>query len=309
MIHRWAALLVLLAGAGGATAQTAVTSELSHARDADDFAATRFAVGYLPSYRSPQDAWGISAAYDHYAQDGWSRDGERLLGRVRKLDAQTGAGLAADAGAAHVNGRTIFVADASWSARVAASTGVELIGARDWVDTRRAIDDGITYDFVGASIEQGFGERFTAIGLVGRQRFSDGNSRNHVRARAIFMLLPEHGVSVQLRHRRYTADDTTVPRRYFNPARYEETQAVLAVRRRLASLPGWTVNGHVGGGRETIDRTEHKPTTTAELRADGPLANGWRLGVHAQYLRSAGGVEGIDYWETRFGASLTIPLN
>lgn len=302
------AALTLLCAAATAGAQPAVTTELAHTRDADGFAATHFSAGYLPTYRSPQDLWGVTAGNDHFAQDDWSRDGQRLLGRYRRLDAQTGAGLAVDAGAARVADRTRFVADATWSMRLAPQTGVEVIGARDWVDTQRGIDDGITYDFIGASVEQGLGDRFTAIALAGHQRFSDGNARNHLRARLIFALVPEQGVSVQLRHRRFNADDTTVPRRYFNPARYEETQAVVALRRRVASLPGWTVAGHVGGGRETIDRTEHKPTTTAELRLEGPLANGWHLGLRAQYLRSAGGVEGIDYWYSLLGATLTVPL-
>lgn len=299
---------LLLAGASAACAQTAVSTGLTHTHDADGFSATRVEAGYLSSYRGPQDYWGIDAGNDHYSQDGWSRDGQRLLGRIRRLDPDTGAGLAVDAGAAHVAGRTRFVADASWSTRLASRTGVELIGARDWVDTRLGIEDGITYDFVGASLEQGLGQRFTVIGLVGHQHFSDGNSRNHLRARAIFALLPEQGLSFQVRYRRYDADDTTVPRRYFNPSRYEQTEAVLALRRRVASWPGWIVSGQVGGGRETIERTEHKPTTTAELRLDGPFANGWRLGLHAQYLRSAGGVEGIDYWYSLVGATLTIPL-
>jgi hypothetical protein len=299
---------LLLAGASAVCAQTAVTTGLTHTHDADGFSATRIEAGYLPSYRGPQDYWGVDAGNDHYSQDGWSRDGQQLLGRVRQLDPQTGAGLAVDAGAAHVASRTTFVADASWSARLAPRTGVELIGARDWVDTRLGIEDGITYDFVGASVEQGLGDRFTVIGLAGHQRFSDGNSRNHLRVRLIFALLPEQGVSIQIRHRRYNTDDTTVPRRYFNPERYEQTEAVIALRRRVATRPGWIVSGQVGGGRETIDRTEHKPTTTAELRLDGPFENGWRLDLHAQYLRSAGGVEGVDYWYSLAGVTLTIPL-
>lgn len=308
MIGRCAALAALLAVCGVARAQSAATAELTFTRDADSFAATRFAAGYLPAYRSPQDYWGVSVGSDHYAQNEWSRDGQRLLGRVRQLDAQSGAGLAADAGVARVANRTTFVADAAWSTRLTQSTGVELTGARDWIDTQRGIDDGITYHFIGASLEQGLGDHFTAIVLGGHQRFSDGNSRSHLRARLIYALLPEQGVSIQLRHRRFNADDISVPRRYFNPGRYEETQLVLALRRRIASWPGWAINGHVGGGRETIDRTERKPTASAELRLDGPLENGWRLGLRAQYLRSAGGAEGVDYWYSLLGATLTIPL-
>ena len=308
MIRRWAALLVLMAAAGGATAQTAVTSELIHTRDADDFDATHVIAGYLPGYRSPQDQWGVAAGYDHYSQDGWSRDGERLLGRLRRLDAATGAGLAADAGVARAGSRTRFIADATWSARLTPGTGFELIGARDWVDTRPAIDDGITYTFYGASIDQALGERLTAIALLARQEFSDGNARNHVRGRLILALAPELGVTLQLRHRRYITEDTDVPRRYFNPARYDETQLVLALRRRLTSWPGWTVSGAAGAGRETVDNDEHNPTVTTELRLEGPLDNGWRVGLRAQYLRTSGGVSGTDYWYSALGATLTIPL-
>jgi hypothetical protein len=309
MNGRCIAFAALLSSASISCAQPAVTTDLTLTRDADRFAATHVALGYLPTYRSPQDYWGTSIGNDHYAQDSWSRDGQRLLARVRQLDAQSGAGLSADVGIARVADKTTLVADATWSKRLAPATGIELIGARDWVDTQLGIDDGITYDFIGASLEQGLGDRFTAIGLAGHQRFSDGNARNHLRARLIFSLVPEQGLSLQLRHRRFTADDVTVPRRYFNPERYEETQFVLALRRRIQAWPGWTINGHVGGGQEIIDRTERKPTTTAELRLDGPLDNGWRLGLRAQYLRSAGGIEGVDYWYSLLGATLTIPLN
>lgn len=290
-------------------APTAISGEFHHTRDADRFTTTRLGAGYLPSYRSPFDHWGVAIANDHYSQSGWSRDGQRVLARVRRQDPSTAAGLNADFGAARVAGHTTLVADATWSMRLGASTGLELIGARDWVDTQRAIEDGIAYSFAGAALDQQFGERFTAIALAGRQRFSDGNSRNHLRARLIYALVPEHGVSLQLRHRRYTTDDITVPRRYFNPERYEETQLVLALRKRTAwPAPGWMINAALGGGQETIARTDHKPTVNADLRLEGPLENGWRLGLRAQYLRSSGGVEGADYWYSLAGVTLTIPL-
>lgn len=300
----------LLSFAGVTLAQPAPIVDLYASRDADGFSMQRAGAGALLRYENASDYWGAAAAHARYAQDGWSRTGQRLTGLYRHQVAPTGEGLVVEAGASTVAGHTAAVGELTYNRRVGASTGIELLAARDWVDTRLAIEDGIAATFAAASVEQSLGPRLSAIALAGRQHFSDGNDRDHLRGRLIFGLLPEHGLTLQLRHRRYRADDITVPRRYFNPERYEETLVALALRRRVATDAGsWLVMASAGGGRERIDRSVRNSTSLFELRAEGPLAGDVQLRVRATHQRASGFASGPDYWFSQIGAMLIVPLH
>ena len=120
----------------------------------------------------------------------------------------------------------------------------------------------------GASIEQQFGHRFTAVAMAGWQPFTDGNARALLRARMIWSLLPEQGISAQLRWRQYSSSDADVGGAYFNPDRYRTWDAVLSLRRRVGA---WTVAGLAGGGQERVDRGSWQSTGVADVRGLGLL--------------------------------------
>jgi hypothetical protein len=63
-----------------------------------------------------------------------------------------------------------------------------LIAAGDLIGTREAVERGIAYGLVGASVEQQSGDRVTAIALAGWQPFTDGNSRNLLRGPLIWSI-------------------------------------------------------------------------------------------------------------------------
>lgn len=301
---------VLLSFAGVSLAQPAPLAEAFASRDADGFSHYRIGAGALLRHDSAFDYWGVAAAHLRYGQDGWSRTGQRLTALIRDQVAATGEGLVADVGASTVAGHTTAVGEATYNRRVGASTAIELLAARDWVDTRPAIEDGIVATFAAASVEQALGSRLTAIVLAGRQHFSDGNDRDHLRARLIVGLAPEHGLTLQLRHRRYRADDTGVPRRYFNPERYEESLLALALRRRVTTeAGGWMLMASAGAGRERIDRSVRNSTSLFELRADGPIGRAAHLRLFATHQRASGFESGPDYWYSQLGALLIVPLN
>lgn len=305
---RWLAA-ACFAGAGAAAAQAPLLADAYFTLDADNFATQRFGGGAAFRYANAFDYTGVVALYSRYAQNDWSASGARVSLVHRDQVAATGEGLVADVGAATVAGHTRAVGEATYNRRLGDSTGIELLAASDWVETQPAIEDGLVSVFAGASVEQELGSRFTAILLAGRQHFTDGNNRNHLRARLIFGLLPEEGVTVQLRYRTYKSLDLTVPPRYFNPENYQNTDVLLAVRRRVATpAGGWMVSAFAGGGQELIDRSTRNPTALAGLRADGPLPGGAYLRLFATYQRASGYESGPNYWFSQLGAMLIVPL-
>jgi hypothetical protein len=304
-VKRLVALLMALAMAAGARAESpAALGSLDIASDTDGFHVTRMRAGVLYPYGSYLDYVGVAAQNTRYSQSGWSRNVAGVEGLYRKQDAATLAGILAEGGVVEVAGKIRVVGDATWSARPLPDTGVELIAAGDLVDTQTAISRGIAFGFFGASAEQAFLERFTLIGLAGYQPFTDGNDRVHFRARAIWQVLAEYGVTLQARWRQYESSKEDVDRAYFNPDRYRQWQGVVAFRRRYA---GWVWSGAIGFGRELVDsggETSRQPTQLAEFRAEGPIAENVRLVFNALYNKSTGYVDAPDYSYRRFGVTL-----
>jgi len=299
----------LCVGAATASAQTPPLGQFYFSADADDFAMQRIGAGAAFRYANAFDYTGVIAQYARFAQHNWSASGTRVSLVHRDQGAATGEGLVAEVGVATVPGHTRAVGEITYNRRLGSSTAVELLAASDWVDTRPAVEDGLVATFAGASIEQEFGSRFTAIALAGRQHFFDGNDRNHLRARLILSLLPEQGITLQLRYRGYKSDDVTVPPRYFNPENYQETQVGLAMRRRIATpAGGWTIAAYGGGGRELIDRDTRNPTALFLLQADGAIGADAFLRLFASYQRASGYEAGPDYWFSQVGAFLIVPL-
>jgi len=224
----------------------------------------------------------------------------------RKQNRDTLAGSVAEAGVVRIAGRTRLIGDATWSLRPSPRTGIELLAAADLVETQPALERATAYSFAGVSAERELSQRFTAIGLAGYQRFSDGNERVHLRGRLIWMLIPRHGVSAQLRLRQYESRQLEVGGAYFNPGRYREWQAGLAMRKRAA---GWLWSGTLAAGREQIDDEEQRTTLLADVRAEGTLGQKVRLALHASYNRSAGfAAERSGYWYRVVGVTLIVPF-
>lgn len=300
----FAAFLAMIAAAAAAHAQTAVLGDVSASGDTDHFAALHLRAGGLADYESPFHYFGLAAQTTHYSQSGWHADAPAVLVLWRNQRSDTLAGTIAEGGVVRVAGRIRPIGDATWSLRPAAHTGIELLASSDLVETQRALESATTYTFAAASIERDLSERFTAIGLAGVQHFTDGNDRVHLRGRLIWLLVPEQGLSAQLRWRQYDSKQLDVGGAYFNPEHYREWQAGLAIRKRYA---GWIWSGTVAAGREEIDRSVQHPTKLAEFRAEGPLAKGTRLAVHASYNRSAGFGIGQNYSYRTVGVTVIVP--
>ncbi len=283
------------------TGAVAAIASVDVASDTDGFHSTRFRAGALYPYVSYFDHVGVTVQDIRYSQSGWSRDAAGIVGRWRKQDPNSLAGIDAQAGVVRVAGHTRAVGDATWSLRPSADTGFEMIAAGDLVETQKAIERGIAYGLFAASAEHSFAGRFTAIGFAGWQPFTDGNDRSHLRARLIWQAVPDWGLNAEFRWRQYRSSKDDVGGAYFNPDRYRQWVGAVSMRRHLGA---WTLAAALGAGRETIDGSDTHPVRMAELRAEGALAADLRLVFHAGYNRSTGYVDAPDYSYRQAGITL-----
>ncbi|MBA3507763.1 MAG: hypothetical protein H0T80_18550 [Betaproteobacteria bacterium] len=300
-----AAILALLI-ANTAPAQTnAALGQAQFTDDTDGFHSWLVRGGALFNHASYLDYKGVAVQTTHYSQSGWSRDVPGIVGLWRDQQRDTLAGFNVEAGIVQVAGHTRPVGDATWGLRPLPGTGVELIAAGGLVETKTALDRGIAYTLWGVSAEQALGERFTAIGLVGAQPFTDGNDRIHVRARLIWDALPEYGITAQLRWRQYESRKSDVGGAYFNPDRYSQWLAGIGVRQRRA---GWLWTGTFGAGEQDIKGSGTQPSYLAEIRGEGSLAGDIHLAVNFLYSRAAAFSQSPGYWYGLIGATLIAPF-
>jgi hypothetical protein len=157
------------------------------------------------------------------------------------------------------------------------------------------VQNGVNQNFLAASVDHAFSDRLTGIVLAGAQHFSDDNNRAHLRGWLIYSLLPEYGLSVQVRARGYESSrDGSLY--YFNPGNYENADIGLRLRQRVA---GWRLHALLAAGQERIDRDVTNPTRFAQLHVDRVLAGGVRVGFRYAYSRAAGQDKGDasgTYW-------------
>lgn len=287
------------------SAQVAGLADIRAAGDADHFDTLRLRSGALLDYQSPFQYVGVAAQTTRYEQFGWHGDAQAAMVLWRHQHRDTLAGTIGEAGLTHIGGRTRVIGDATWSLRPATHTGVELLAAGDLVETQRALERATAYTLLGMSAEQQLNERLTVIGLAGYQHFTDGNTRVHLRGRVIWLLVPKQGITAQLRWRQYQSDQIDVDGAYFNPSRYRELQAAMAIRKRYA---GWLWSGTLAAGRERIDGNVERPTRLAEFRAEGTIGKGTRLALYASHNRSAGVAVVDRYWYRAIGVTLIVPF-
>jgi len=104
--------------------------------------------------------------------------------------------------------------------------------------------------------------------------------------------------------RRFDTKQLDLGEAYFNPERYQEWQAALAMRKRYT---GWLWSGTLAAGREDIDGVQ-QTTKLAELRAEGTIAKDIRVSLRASYNRSAGFAAADGYWYRTVGVTVIVPF-
>ncbi|MFC6519089.1 hypothetical protein ACFQAT_04155 [Undibacterium arcticum] len=260
-------------------------------RDNEGFSTQRVAAEYLPAFRHGDALTGGRYTVHHFEQDDWARTAQQLTILHRNVDPATTNGWQLEAGLSRQGEHTLFTADGSYHAALAAQTSVEAFINRDWVETRNALDRGVHFTFVGAVLEQGLGPHLTVVGVAGYQDFSDGNHRNHGRIKLIVQPDLSLGLTLQARYRMYTSASDDVGGAYFNPDRYDEAMLALGWRQRFR---GWVGNLTAGLGQQRVGDAPHTPTRLLELGAQAPIGRGYAFRMRAGLNRSAS-FNGPDY--------------
>lgn len=256
------------------------------ASDSEGFSTYKYNAGYMPLYEHGEKFTGVSYQHNYFTQGNWDSSAEVYTLFTKAINPRTGLGYNLNVGYNLEGGHKLLTTDSNYGFRVTDSTKAEVFVNRDRVETQNALNAGVFYTFGGASIEQLLIERLTAIVMAGNMYFSDTNTRPTLRAKLIYDLLPEYGLTAQLRYRQYRDTNTSVPNTYFNPTEYSEMMVAVGARKRIA---GWMLSGTIGVGRQTVSQDPSTTTQLYEFAATSPVAaNDFYFKTRAGYGKSAG---------------------
>lgn len=275
------------------------------ASDSEGFSTYKYNAGYMPLYENGEKYTGVSYQHNYFTQGSWDSSAEVYTLLTKSIDPKTGLGYNLNLGYNLQNGYKLLTTDSSYGFRVTESTKAEVLVSRDRVETQSSLTNGIYYTFGGASIEQQIIERLTAIVMAGNMYFSDTNTRPTFKAKLIYDLIPEYGVTAQLRYRQYRDTNTNVANNYFNPSDYNETMIAFGARKRIS---GWMLSGTAGVGRQTVNQDPSTTTQLYELAATSPVAsNDYYFKTRAGYGKMAGFL-GPNYFYRYIMEEIIIPF-
>jgi len=273
--------------------------------DSEGFSTYKYKAGYLPLYEHGEKYTGITYQHNYFTQGGWSSTGEQYTLVTKAINPRTALGYNLNIGYNTENGHQLAITDSNYGFRVTDSTKSEVILNRDRVETQNSLNNGIYYTLGGVSVEQQILERLTAIVMGANMYFSDTNTRPIVRAKLIYDLVPDYGLTAQLRYRQYRDTNTNVANNYFNPSTYNETMIAFGAKKRMA---GWMLSGTAGVGRQIVNQDPSTTTQLYEFAAISPVAsNYYYFKTRAGYGKSAGFL-GPNYFYRYVMEELIVPF-
>ncbi|MEG1971256.1 MAG: hypothetical protein RR101_14185 [Burkholderiaceae bacterium] len=238
-------------------------------RDSDGFDMQRTTVEAVPYLRDANHFAGLRLSRSTFKQEGWRRHGTRVTLAGRHVNAIDSTGWQGEIGVQEQNEHRLLTFDGAYRHEWQPGTGIEFFASRDWIETRPALDQGRSFTFAGAALDQVLSPHFTVAAVLGHQAFSDHNARNHGRARLIYQPSLDLGLTVQARYRTYRSREDDVGGAYFNPGRYQEAMAAIGWRQ---NFHGWQTYLLAGLGREKIDSDSGQTTRLASIDIKSP----WR---------------------------------
>ena len=247
--------------------------------------------GYMPLYEHGERYSGIQYQRNQFSQNGWNSFANQVELITKSINPRSALGYNLNIAYNRQNNFGLLTTDSQYSLRLHDKLRAEILLNRDRVETQNSINNNIYYTMPAASIEYQPFERLTLVAMGGDMFFSDTNTRAFMRLRGIFTLIPEYGLSAQIRYRQYHDSNTDVTNNYFNPADYYEGMGVLAFRKRLE---GWILNGTAGLGRQSINNQPATTTKLLEFGAKSPISGNLYLNTRLGYGKSAGFL-GPDY--------------
>ena len=273
--------------------------------DSENFSTYKYKAGFFPLYEHGEKYTGITYQHNYFTQGSWSSTGEQYTLLTKAINPRTALGYNLNIGYNTENGHQLVTTDSNYGFRVTDTTKAELLINRDRVETQNSLSNGIYYTMGGASIEQQITERITAVVMGANMYFSDTNTRPIARARLIYDLLPEYGLTAQLRYRQYWDTNTSVPNNYFNPNQYIENMIAFGARKRIE---GWMLSGTAGVGRQSVNQAPSTTTQLYEVAATSPVnSNDYYFKTRAGYGKSAGFL-GPNYFYRYFMEEFIIPF-
>jgi hypothetical protein len=191
--------------------------------------------------------WGLKVGALHFATgDQWRTDGQSIsVGHQQKMsdtrwDLQ--GGIMRLASRDHAVGSIDVMQHAGRS-----SLGVS--AERDIVDSRPAIEAGLTFHSLAFVGDHSFGPRFNVGFAAGGTWFSDDNDRPFLRTRWNAVLDDDIGLNAYLKTRTYRNSRPHRPE-YFSPERLDEASLGLSVR--LAIAQRFVIASAIDRGQQVI---------------------------------------------------------
>lgn len=272
----------------------AVGADLFASSDADGSETVKLGVNYDWRYRDPTDYRGVRLETARFAPaTGPALEEQRLYYQF----AQPGDDWSWN-GQVGTNGETVL---GSLSVHNDDRIRQEYFIERDRLETTQGRDRDLYSTFAGAAFDLPVDERNTLTGLVGVQDFDGDNLRTHLRARAIHVVKPEWGLSVQLRTR-YFHNSVPDEADYFSPEWYVEVLPVVQIQRFHG---GWRYQAAVGLGAQREAGSDWLAARHFEASVTSPpISRDWH--VKASALHSSAPVasgQGYDY--SQLSLSLT----
>jgi tetratricopeptide (TPR) repeat protein len=302
--------------------KSSALASVEHATDRDQLDATAVALSagrWLASALHGEVGTRSVHLSDPAGEADVRRLSARLAARVGAIDAAGGLWLpslridanAADGGWHPVTGALAL----RWLPADLWRVGAEF--GREVIETPTAVAKRITADTAALSIEHRLAPRWTVAGSLARLAFSDDNERTRLHLRAAYLVRGhaprlEAGVDAMAfdssRPASFAAvppPGTTRPMGYWNPRRYQEARAWLALEGDAQPWE-WQLRLGLATARETDgdgNRSRAQPhLIEAALAHD--LGPGLRLRLVAGASGAGFGVGGSGYWRRYLGFSV-----
>lgn len=176
---------------------------------------------------------------------------------------------------------------------------------REVVETRQG-ENGLYATFVGAAVDLPLdaSERQQLTLLAGVQDFTGENLRGHLRAVYSALLVPQWGLSAQLRARAFH-NSQPGEADYYSPRWFAEAIPMLRVRR---FHHRWMLSVAAGIGAQRDNDSDPRAARLAQVVVESPRAAGrWYLRATGTYSNTPVG-EGINYGYRQVGLQLIQPF-
>lgn len=176
---------------------------------------------------------------------------------------------------------------------------------REVVETRQG-QEGLHATFLGAAVDLPLdaSARQQLTLLAGVQDFTGDNMRGHVRAVYSAQLVPDWGLSAQLRTRAFH-DSHPGEADYYSPRWFAEAIPMLRVRR---FRHRWMFSAAAGVGVQRDSNSDARAARLAQVVIESPRAAGrWYLRATGTYSNTPVG-EGINYGYRQVGLQLIQPF-